>query len=114
MTEYYPQESALLNVARERIYDEEFLSQFRLGATAILDKAGKRQIKNVLKECKSDTEMFLQFSSLLYAHEKKWQKLPTDAERQAEFAKSYQPFSDLITALMAVQETPNDKVRARL
>jgi len=106
--EYYPQESALLDIARERVYDEQFLESFSL------HKAGKRQVKNVLKECKSDTEMFLQFSSLLYAHEKKWQKLPTDAERQTEFAKSYQPFSDLITALMAVQETPNDKVRARL
>lgn len=102
--EYYPQESVLLNVARERINDEQFLEAFSL------HKAGKRQVKNVLKECKSDTEMFLQFSSLLYAHEKKWQRLPTDAERQAEFAKSYQPFSDLIVALMAVQGTLNDSV----
>lgn len=97
--EYYPQESLLLNLARERACDPEFIERF-----TGLDKPGKRQIRNILKECKSDTEMFLQFSSLLYAHEKKWQRCPTDAERQAEFAKSYQPISDYIVALMAVDE----------
>lgn len=76
--EYYPQESAMLDVARERIY------------SLTVSKARRRQIKTVLDACKSDTEMFVMLSDLLFSCEK---KLP-----QPE----YETLADAVTALLSL------------